>query len=109
LGSEEEADVVQDYPRDFLPRGMVGVEFDFAVAMEAKEGFKVIGEVAERRQKFLFDDEGRGVLAKKLEQGGSAADFFGEGVELGVNHAGFGFAEGEECVVETIGVVGADG
>ena len=101
--------MVEDDPGDFKPGGMVGVEFDFAMAVDAEEGLEAIGEFAERRKKLLLDDEVGRMLAEKLEKSGSAANFFGERVEFGVDHAGFGFAVREKGIVEEVGVLGADG
>ena len=101
--------MVEDDPGDFDPGGVVGVEFDFAVAVDAEKGIEVGGEFAEGREKFLLDEVARVVFAEELEKSGSAEDFLGEGIEFGVDHAGFGFAKGEKRVVQTWRVGGADG
>jgi len=101
--------VVEDDPGDFDPGGVVGVKFDFAVAVNAEEGVEVGGEFAEGREEFLFDEVAGVVFAEELKESRSAADFLGEGIEFGVDHAGFGFAEGEEGVVQARRVGGAYG
>ena len=100
--------MVEDDPGDFDPGGVVGVKFDFAVAVNAEEGVEVCGEFAEGREEFLFDEVAGVVFAEELEESGGAANFLGEGIEFGVDHAGFGFAEGEEGVVKARRVRGAD-
>ena len=108
-GAEDQADVVQDGPGDFEPCGVVGIEFDFAMAVEAEEGVEARGEIAKGRQELLFDDFARRMIAKKLEESGSAENFFGKGVQFGIDHAGFGFAESEQGIVEARSVSGTDG
>ena len=87
--------MVENDPGDFDPGGVVGVEFDFAVAVDAEEGVETGGEVAEWRKEFLFDEVAGVVFAEELEESGSAKDFLGEGIEFGVDHSGFGLAESE--------------
>lgn len=108
-GREEEADVVEDDPGNFDPGGVIGVEFDFTMAVDAEEGIEVRGKFAKGRQVFLLDEVAGRMVAEKLEESRSAMNFRGEGVEFGVDHAGLGFAEGEEGVVEAWGVGRADG
>ena len=108
-GAQEKANVVEDDPGDVDPSRVVGVEFDFAMAVQAEEGVEARGKVAEGRKEFLFDDFAGSVIAEELEERGSAENFFGEGIEFGVDHAGLGFAEGEERIVETGGIGGPDG
>ena len=101
--------MVEDDPGDLDPGGMVGVEFDFAVAVDTEESVEMGGEIAEGREKFLLDEVTGVVLAEELEESGNAANFLGEGIEFGVDHAGFGFAEGEEGIVKARRVRGAYG
>ena len=101
--------MVEDDPRDFEPRRMIGIEFDFAMAVETEEGVGARGEIAEGREEFLFDDFAGRMIAEELEERGGAEDFLGERVELGIDHAGLGFAKREEGVVKARSIGGADG
>lgn len=101
--------MVQNDPGNFDPGGMIGVEFDFAMAVDAEEGLEMRGEFAEGREVLLLDEIAGRIIAEELEETGSATNFLGEGVEFSVDHAGLGFTEGEEGVVEAGRVGGADG
>jgi hypothetical protein len=109
IGVEEEAYVVENDPGKFEPGGMVGVEFNFAMAVMAEEGFEVEREIREGKEKILVDNFPGRVTAEKLEESGGGTNFVGEREKFGVDETGFRFAEGEKGIVKTRCVGGAHG